>query len=54
MIAENADNLIKEVSQKSFDFINQPKEAINSLCKLRAVGPATASGNLNHLKILIL
>jgi len=45
MIAENKEKDIREISEEAFRHVDNPKTSIEKLCKLKAVGPATASGN---------
>ena len=48
MIGENKEEDIKKFSEEAFSLArgddDDPKKSIAMLCKLRAVGPATASG----------
>eukprot|EP00123_Amoebidium_parasiticum_P004550 comp15836_c0_seq1/m.13156 comp15836_c0_seq1/g.13156 ORF comp15836_c0_seq1/g.13156 comp15836_c0_seq1/m.13156 type:complete len:259 (-) comp15836_c0_seq1:311-1087(-) len=47
MVQSNGDALVKETSKKAFSLAPaDPKKAIDELCKLKAVGPATASAIL--------
>jgi len=45
MIAENKEKDIRKISEEAFRHVDNPKTSIEKLCKLKAVGPATASGN---------
>lgn len=45
MIEENKQEDITKYSKEAFSFVDDdPKKSIQTLCKLKAVGPATASG----------
>lgn len=45
MVEENKEEDIVKYSKEAFSFIDDdPKKSIQALCKLKAVGPATASG----------
>lgn len=46
MVKTNPDQMVEDVSSSSFQKIDQPEEAIKEMCKLKAVGPATASAIL--------
>ena len=49
MIGENKEEDIAKYSEEAFSFIeDDPKKSIEKLCKLRAVGPATASGKFHY------
>ncbi|XP_066917325.1 uncharacterized protein [Clytia hemisphaerica] len=50
MIAENKEEDIRTYSEEAFKNIDDPKKCIERLCKLRAVGPATASAILTAYK----
>lgn len=41
----NSDETVKEVTSRAFKCLPDVKSAINELTKLKAVGPATASGD---------
>merc|ERR1712025_906203 len=46
LIESNDESKVKEISENSFSYINDPELAIKELCQLRGVGPATASAIL--------
>lgn len=46
MVAENKEEEVAEITKGAFQCIGNMKQAIEKLCKLRAVGPATASAIL--------
>jgi len=51
MIEENKEEDIVKYSKEAFSFIDDdPKKSIQALCKLKAVGPATASAILTAYK----
>lgn len=52
MIKSNTEKDIKEITSKSYGYMKEPELAIKELCKLKGVGPATASGELRNTFIL--
>ena len=51
MIKSNTEKDIKEITSKSYGHMKEPEAAIKELCKLKGVGPATASGELRNIFI---
>lgn len=47
MVESNSEDLIVSASKKAFKHLPNLKKAIEELTVLKAVGPATASGNGN-------
>ena len=48
MIKENAPSKVKELTTMAYSQLPNVKKSIETLKALKAVGPATASGNLDH------
>ena len=51
LIKSNSEKDIKEITSKSYGHIKEPETAIKELCKLKGVGPATASGESENIFI---
>lgn len=51
LIKSNSEKDIKEITSKSYGHIKEPEAAIKELCKLKGVGPATASGESGNIFI---
>jgi endonuclease III len=44
LAGSNEDNVVKTTSQEAFSLLPDVKAAMNKLCELKGIGPATASG----------
>ena len=51
LIKSNSEKDIKEITSRSHGHIKEPEAAIKELCKLKGVGPATASGESGNIFI---
>ena len=44
LVKENSSEKVEEVSKEAIAFLPNLKQAVEHLCQLRGIGPATASG----------
>ena len=50
LIQQNTADTVREITEKAFSLMPSIEKAVQCLTQLKAVGPATASGEQNYIK----